>query len=344
MSTELEKLRKEIEDIDNQILELLHRRLKVSAKIGEIKRRTGKEVTDAKREEYVKTYWLEKARYLGIPESMVNLILPILFSYSKLYQISPGKKKKVVIVGYGGMSRSLTSLLTLAGHNVVITGRNSKKAESLSRQFNAVFMEPEQALNWGEYIILALSPSAVDYISSLLSKIPQGKVVMDIFSSKASTFKQLEEMSVKNGFKFVSTHPLFGPILYPIGERIAIIPSATSGDITEIVEFWRDVGLQPVVTTVEEHEKAMAIVQALTHFFILGLNKAIPSLQKELEISDNLLKELQTTNFREVSKILARMSELYPVIIEIQKSNPYAYKAREIGIMKLKQVKDKLGG
>jgi chorismate mutase (EC 5.4.99.5)/prephenate dehydrogenase (EC 1.3.1.12) len=94
MSTELEKLRKEIEDIDNQILELLHRRLKVSAKIGEIKRRTGREVTDAKREEYVKTYWLEKARYLGIPESMVNLILPILFSYSKLYQISPGEKEE----------------------------------------------------------------------------------------------------------------------------------------------------------------------------------------------------------------------------------------------------------
>ncbi|BCU69467.1 chorismate mutase [Stygiolobus caldivivus] len=343
MSSDLEKLRKEIEDVDSQILELLQRRLKLSSKIGEIKRKSGKDVTDTKREEYVKAYWLEKARYLGIPESMVNLILPILFSYSKLYQISPGKKKKIVIFGYGGMSRSLLSLLILAGHNVVVTGRNPHKAQILSNEFNAVYMEPGQAINWGEYIILALSPSARDYILNILSKVPNNKVVMDIFSSKVTFFKEIEEISKKNSFRYVSTHPLFGPILYPVGERIAIIPSVTSGDISEVVEFWRDSGLQPVLTTVEEHEKAMAIVQVLSHFFILGLNKAIPSLQKELEINDKVLKDLQTTNFREVSKIISRVNELYPVIIEIQKTNPYAYKAREIGIKELKQVKDELG-
>ena len=343
MSSELERLRKEIEEIDNQILELFHRRLKVSSKIGEIKRKLGKDVTDEKREEYVRTYWLEKARQLGIPESMINLILPILFSYSKLYQISPGKKKKVVIVGYGGMSRSLTSLLTLAGHNVVITGRNPIKAQLLSREFNAVYMDLEQALSWGEYIILALSPSAFDYINLVLSKISNQKVVMDIFSSKSEYYKKIEEISKRNNFRYVSTHPLFGPILYPVGERIAIIPSSTSGDVSEVVEFWRDSGLQPVVTTVEEHEKAMAIVQVLSHFFMLGLNKAIPSLQKELEVNDETVKQLQTTNFREVLKILSRIQELHSVIIEIQKSNPYAYKAREIGIRELTQVKEELG-
>ncbi|MEJ2776799.1 chorismate mutase [Sulfolobaceae archaeon RB850M] len=343
MSSELENLRKEIENIDKQIVELLAKRLKISMKIGEIKNKIGKSVTDEKREEVVKNYWIENAKIFGLPESLVNSILPLIFSYSKLYQINPGQKRNVTIIGYGGMARSLVSLLSLAGHNVVVTGRDRNKASALANEFKCVYMNLENALKWGELIILALPPVAIEYIRSILSKpVIRDKIVMDIFSSKDKAFKELEEMSIKHSFKFVSTHPLFGPILYPVGERIAIIPSKSSEDsFKEVVEFWKESGLVPVITTVEEHEKAMAIVQVLSHFYILGLSRSIESAKRELEIDK--ISDLQTTNFREILKIINRVNELYPVIIEIQNSNPYAYKVREIGVKELQELDKEIG-
>ncbi|BFI76201.1 chorismate mutase [Sulfurisphaera ohwakuensis] len=341
MSAEIDELRKEIEAIDKQILELLSRRLKISAKIGEIKSRIGKDVTDEKREQKVREYWYNYARNLGIPDSMVESILPILFSYSKMVQINPGKKKNITVIGYGGMARSLISLFSLVGHNVVVTGRNKEKAERLASEFKVVYMDLDSALNWGEYIILALSPSSFDYILRISPKFTS-KVVMDIFSSKNEIFKELEKLSEIYSFNYISTHPLFGPITYPVGERIVIIPSKTSKNVNEIINFWRECGLNTTVSTVEEHEKAMAIVQVLAHFYILGLHKSIDELRKELGIEN--LSNFYTTNFKELNKIIEKVSNILPVILEIQKSNPYAYKVRDIGVNELQKIKEELGG
>jgi len=341
MDSELEEYRKEIENIDKQILQLISRRLKVAAKIGEIKIKMGKGLTDEKREEKVRQYWYEYARSFGIPDSFVDSVLPILFSYTKLTEINPGKKKNITIVGYGGMARSLVSLFSLVGHNVVVTGRNKEKAEKLASAFRSVYMDLDSALSWGEYIILALPPSSLDYIFSISPKLSD-KVVMDIFSSKFHVFEQLEKVSELYSFNYISTHPLFGPMVYPVGERIVVIPSKTSKNVEEIVNFWRESGLNVSISTVDEHEKAMSIVQVLVHFYILGLSKAVDELKKELNVEN--LQDFYTTNFKEISKIIDKVNSLLPVIMEIQKSNPYAFKVRDIGIRELQKIKDELGG
>ncbi|BFH72669.1 chorismate mutase [Sulfurisphaera javensis] len=340
MSSEIEELRKEIENIDKQLIELLSKRLKIAAKIGEIKSKVGRDITDEKREQKVREYWYTYARNTGIPDSLVDNILPILFSYSKMVQINPGKKKNITIIGYGGMARSLASLFSLVGHNVVITGRNKEKAERLASEFRFVYMDLDSALNWGEYIILALSPSSMDYIIKISPKF-SNKVVMDIFSSKNEVFSQLEKLSEIYSFNYISTHPLFGPLLYPVGERIVLIPSKSTKNLEEIITFWRECGLNTTVSSVEEHEKAMAIVQVLAHFYILGLDRSVEILKKEFKIEN--LSDFFTTNFREINKIIEKVNNILPVILEIQKSNPYAYKVREIGVNELQKIRKELG-
>ncbi|AHC50692.1 chorismate mutase [Sulfolobus acidocaldarius SUSAZ] len=338
---ELEELRKEIEEIDSQILSLIAKRLQVSSMIGEVKGRMGFNVTDEKREEYVKEYWTEKGRRLGIPESLVSSVLTNLVSYSKMFQVKDSKKRRVTIIGYGGMARSLSSLFHLSGHNVVITGRDKRKAERLANEFKFVYMEEKSALDWSEYVILSISPSGLDYAESVL-RYAKEKVVMDIFSTKSNTFRTLQTLSEQFSFEYISTHPLFGPILYPVGERIAVIPSQKSTRTQEVIEFWRKCGLVPVLTTPEEHDKVMAIVQVLAHFYMLGLLRSSNTLKKELEVG-NKIDELQTTNFREIGKILDRINSLLPVILEIQKDNPYAHKVRDLGMRELQDVLKSLG-
>lgn len=341
MESELEEYRREIENIDKQILQLIARRLKVAAKIGEIKIKMGKALTDEKREEKVRQYWYEYARNFGVPDSFVDNVLPIIFSYTKLTEINPGRKKNITIVGYGGMAKSLVSLFSLVGHNVVVTGRNRQKAEKLASDFRAVYMDLDSALNWGEYIILALSPSSLDFILDISSKF-SNKVVMDIFSSKHQIFQQLEKLSEIYSFNYVSTHPLFGPITYPVGERIVILPSKTSKNIEDVARFWRECGLNVTISDVNEHEKAMAIVQVLAHFYILGLSRAVEELKKEMGVEN--IEDFYTSNFKELKKIMDKVVTILPVIMEIQKLNPYAYKVRDIGVKELQKIKEELGG
>ncbi|WP_256202481.1 chorismate mutase [Sulfuracidifex tepidarius] len=131
--TDISSLRSEIDKVDEQILSLLSLRFKLVKEVGKLKRKDGKPLTDKSREEEVVEKWVARSRSLGIPESFIRSILPLFFSYSKMLELNPDEKRRVVIIGYGGMSRSLTSLLSLVGHEVVITGRNLSKASSCVR-------------------------------------------------------------------------------------------------------------------------------------------------------------------------------------------------------------------
>ncbi|MEM4082647.1 MAG: chorismate mutase [Saccharolobus sp.] len=341
MNEELIRLRQEIDDVDEQIIKLLAYRLKLSRKIGKIKLSSSTFITDENRENRVKENWISNARKYNIPESLIESILPIIFSYSKLMQINAGEKERIIIYGYGGMARSLTTILLLAGHEVTISGRDLNKAEILAKQLNCASMPISQALSWGEIIILAIPPSAImENIASLANKLTN-KIVMDISSSKNNVYKYMEEFSKKFNFKYISIHPLFGPIDYPVGERIIIIPSETSTkqDIERIESLWRNAGLVTLISDVDTHEKAMAIVQVLTHYYLLGLSNSIDLLSKEFMVD---LSNFHTTNFREISKVLNKVKDLEEVIMEIQSQNPYAYKVREIGLEVLKKIKEKL--
>ncbi len=300
----------------------------------------GKPLTDNSREKEVVEKWVSRSRSLGIPESFIRSILPLFFSYSKMLELNPDEKKRVVIIGYGGMSRSLTSLLSLVGHEVVITGRNLSKASSVASEFKAVTMKMDDAIKWGEIIIITIPPAPIE--SGFLEgdfPIMKNKTVMDISSSKSGIFNYLERKSIENSFRFVSTHPLFGPSLFPVGEKIAIMKSRTSEDIDDLIGFWSKAGLSTIVTDPDTHERAMSIVQVLVHFYMMGMDRSIKEASSMMGVDPY---KFETTNFREISRSLDRVRSLSDVILEIQSSNPYADEIRQISINALKRVHEEL--
>ncbi|MCG3109733.1 Chorismate mutase [Metallosphaera sp. J1] len=330
---ELDRLRAEIDRVDEELFKLFFRRLELVSEIGHLKKREGLPVTDERREVEVRERWRSLAKIYGIPETLADNLLSTMFSVAKMREVNPSEKRRITLVGYGGMARSLASLFKLAKHEVVITGRSQEKSQKLALEFNFTYMPMPQALQWGEIVILALPPEGVfsENVTKFLH-LSKGKVVMDILSSKMKFFGKLEEMSKEMEFRFVSTHPLFGPYLNPVGEKIVLIPSVTTGEVEEVSQFWRGVGLTPLITDVDTHEKLMAIVQVLPHFFIMGLSRSLELLSKELNVD---FSQFQTTNFREIYKIVKRVKELEPVILEIQKMNPYAEEARRLGLREL---------
>ena len=66
---ELNELRKEIDELDNQILQLLEERFEVVKKVAERKKQAGLPIRDIKREEIVINSKAEKS---GLPEDFVK--------------------------------------------------------------------------------------------------------------------------------------------------------------------------------------------------------------------------------------------------------------------------------
>jgi len=79
---ELEDLRKEIDSLDNHLLELIKKRLIMMKQTGEAKKRLGQSIRDQKREEEKIKLLEKKAKELGLPSKIVISVWNIFFESS----------------------------------------------------------------------------------------------------------------------------------------------------------------------------------------------------------------------------------------------------------------------
>ncbi len=82
----LEGLRRQIDDIDEDLLDTIIRRLKVAEKIGRVKAREGLPLTDRERERELRRRWRERFKAEGLDPALADLILDSLLEASKRVQ------------------------------------------------------------------------------------------------------------------------------------------------------------------------------------------------------------------------------------------------------------------
>ncbi|ADM28528.1 chorismate mutase [Ignisphaera aggregans DSM 17230] len=342
---EIEDLRKEIEEIDREIIKYLAKRLDIVKKIGRLKIEEGKSASDDERELYVKNYWRELSTIYGVPVEMAKELIEIIIKYSKYIQLKNSQNsdsRTITFIGYGRMGKLLALYSIRAGHRVIITGRDPEKAYSVAREVGGLVLDIGEAIERGEFIVLALSLEAFrDGYIDRISRLFKEKIVMDILSSKTPVFSHMEELSMRYGFIYISTHPLFGPQTTPIGEKIAVIPSKTGVSyVDDVCKLWRSIGLDPIVIDVETHEKAMAVVQVLTHLYLLAFQQSLEELSRELGVDPYILS---TPTFRDLMNVIRRLNNIKDVVLEIQKSNLFSEMVRSRALSIFMEIVHKLG-
>ncbi len=79
----LAKLRSDIDALDNELLQLVKRRLEIMKKIGDFKKSGGFEIRDFPREKTVVEALEKKADEQNIPKTIIKKIWHIFFSFSE---------------------------------------------------------------------------------------------------------------------------------------------------------------------------------------------------------------------------------------------------------------------
>ena len=222
--------------------------------------------------------------------------------------IDPGAGHPTVgiVGGLGRMGKWFAKFFKGAGLPVFISDLHTEpSSEDLTRRCQVIILSlPMEAF-----------PKVVAKIGPLL---PEGSFMTDLCSLKQS---QVACMLEHTRCEVVGTHPLFGPAEDSIrGRRVALCPGRGKRWFSWWEGLLRQHGAVISVVSPEKHDRTMAWAQALNHFILLCLGKALGDYGIDLQ----QILALAPPSFEQQMNIVARLYHQDPELYAtIQMSNPY---------------------
>lgn len=161
-----------------------------------------------------------------------------------------------------------------------------------------------------------------DVIKEISPKLKPGALVLDVCSVKVHPVNIMKKYLPKN-VEIIATHPLFGPDSAKAsvkGLKIMLHNvSANKAKYEKLKAACKQLGLNIVEITPEEHDKAMAYSQAYTHF--------VGRIGQELGLRET---PIDTEGFKQTLKIQQYViNDTEKLFIDMHKFNPYAKAMRE---------------
>lgn len=229
MDADIERLRREIDLIDEKILELLRRRMRISAEIGRIKKEKGLPVLNERRETEV----LERA---GIFSGVFREIVKTSRSVQE--------RRVLGIVGLGRMGKLMARELS-PFIDVIYCDPNVS-----SDEFQKVGLE-ELAEKSDMIMISTPASVAADVIKKAGSMMRDDSIIFDLSTVKSGIREALESVRGRS----CSIHPMFGPC----GSRERkVLLIKVKGDCSDLINILLLAGFKVRESSFELHDRMVA--------------------------------------------------------------------------------------
>ena len=324
----LEDLRRRINDLDRQILELVGKRQETSREVARAKRVTGQATRDYNREREVLLAAREAGKQYGVSPQVAENILRLLIRSSLTTQEQASVaaqgagsgRTALVIGGAGKMGRWFAEFMASQGFAVEIADPTGAPPG-----FEHLPDWHTSPLNH-DFIVIATPLGLTDKIlRELAMRRPKG-VIFDVGSLKSPLRAGLNALK-SHGCRVTSLHPMFGPNTELLSGRHVIFVEAGSPEATTAArELFASTMVEQVVMSLEEHDRLIAYVLGLSH----ALNIAFFTALAESGEAAPRLAKLSSTTFDsqlDVASLVAQESpELY---FEIQSLNDYGSESLE---------------
>lgn len=263
-------LRGMIDALDRDLMHIMARRMALVAEVAAYKRQHGLRIRDQERERTVLNDRRERAVTLGLPTGEIESIFRLLLRSSREHQaalraevpLHAEAKTIAIIGGHGQMGARLAGLFGDLGHRLLIVDRNT------------TLSAPEAARDADVVVIAVPIDHTERVIREVGPHVQSNALLMDITSIKEAP---VQAMLQATSASVVGTHPMFGPGVHSMqGQRLVVCRARGDAWADWVVETFRARGLSVTETTPTQHDRAMSVVQVLTHFQtqVLGLTLA----------------------------------------------------------------------
>lgn len=316
----LERRRKAIEAVDEEILGLLSRRMELARAIGRIKSENRIPLRNFEVEAQVEARLAHLSEVHGHGASLGRELSRFLIGASVEAQAPyldaayEGEQLRVLVVGgAGGMGRWTCRFLGGQGHAVRVfdTGRGRSPFPRARK------LAPSAA--WADLIVLAVPMSACPAVLRELAALRPAGVVAEMCSLKAHLKPALDHAR-SCGVRCVSYHPMFGPGAATLsGKKVLFCREGNPEDVALVRGLFEGTSAELHDVGLEEHDRLMARVLGLVHLSNIALARAL----QRCGIGAARLEAAEGVTFRKQMDTTAEVVRENPALyFEIQKLNP----------------------
>ncbi len=316
MTDSVDGIRWKIEELDNQILDLIEKRMKAALYMGSEKVRKGLPVRNERVEEQVIERYLERAESVGISEAAAKEIATLLIRESVDAQgrmPRPGRPHDILVIGTGKMGQWFVRYLTGRGHKVNVCDTRPEKKERST-------IGLRDGVKGADMIIICVPISSTKQIlEDVLAMKPKG-IVLDITSVKDSIIPTMRA-ATGEGFDVGSIHPMFGPEGSVYGRNIVICDCGSDKAMEKAEELFEGTGARMTRMPVEEHDELISYVLGLSH----AANIAFFRTLARSGVDYGKLDQISSTTFRSQATTSKRVANESPdLYYDIQHLNPHS--------------------
>lgn len=232
---------------------------------------------------------------------------------------NPGNiKPSLGVIGFGAFGRLIAR--HAAPHADVFAHDIAPDVEEVAARLGAVATSLEHAASRDIVIVATPVPTFADILSSVAAHCRPGALVMDVGSVKIGPSVLMRQI-LPDTVDIVATHPLFGPQSARdglAGLKIALCPIRGDRHRGLSAFLRRQLGLQVIITTPEDHDREAATVQGLTHLIARVLTNMEP-----------LPTRMTTRSFDLLVEAISMVRHDAPEVFEaIERSNPFSGEVR----------------
>jgi prephenate dehydrogenase len=229
-----------------------------------------------------------------------------LASRSKRRSPRSERVKTGIIGGTGKMGRLFAGVFRRAGYEVMVSGRTTKvTGHDIAKECDIIIVS----------VPIRDTVRVIGEIAPLLKK---SQLICDLTSLK------IDPVAAMLGSKaeVIGLHPMFGPTVKSFRKQtiIACPVRAKPASTKALLAVFRAEGAVCTITTPEEHDRMMAVVQGLTHYVTLCMADSIRRLGIDIDTTKAFMSPVYAIELSLVGRLLSQDPDLYGSILQ---ENPF---------------------
>jgi prephenate dehydrogenase len=193
-----------------------------------------------------------------------------------------------------------------AGYEVLVSGRSTALTNTkLAEQCELVIVS----------VPVHDTVRVIEEIAPILTK---DQLLCDFTSLKTQPVAAM----LKSKAHVIGLHPMFGPTVKSLRHQTIIVCPARADEakIHALLSIFRAEGAECTITTPEQHDRMMAVVQGLTHFVTLCMADSVRRLGIDIGKTQAFTSPVYQIELSLVGRLLSQDPALYADILQ---QNPY---------------------
>ncbi len=229
-----------------------------------------------------------------------------------------------IIGGTGQMGRFFAGVFRAAGWDVIVSGR---KTALTSRDIVAE----------ADLVMVSVPIRAtVGVIREVAGLLSEDQIFCDITSLKVEPVRAM----LASRAEVIGLHPMFGPGAASLrGQTIVATPARCKPKTLDgLLSIFRDQGAAITLSTPEDHDRMMAVIQGLTHFVTLAKAEAIRRTGTDVGETLAFTSPVYRIEMGFVGRLLAQDAGLYGDILQMNPAIPEVLGEFEAAIRTLREI------